>query len=139
MGIQPGDVIISINDTPIDSMQSVRNEVLTGSPGEEVGVVVRRGGEDVALKGNYHEWPDHIPYSPIDQEADKNYRDMVQRRLDPNRGQAREGSFKSNGSIKLTMLPIWRCSVKRLRSFGEARVSATSEDFAGTKLLLVIS
>ena len=90
MGIQPGDVIISINETPIDSMQSVRNEVLTGAPGEDVGVVVRRGGEDIELKGQYHEWPDHIPYSPIDQDADRNYRDMVQRRLNRQRSQVAE-------------------------------------------------
>ena len=44
-GIQPGDVIVAINDTPIDSSADLRNEVGLVRAGEPVSVTSLRDGE----------------------------------------------------------------------------------------------
>ena len=81
MGLQKGDIITRIGDTEIDSMQSVRDEVMSNSPGDPVQVTYLRNGEERTTSGNYGRWPDSIPYQPIDEDADRRYRSIQDRRL----------------------------------------------------------
>jgi membrane-associated protease RseP (regulator of RpoE activity) len=81
MGLQEGDLIIQIGETDIGSMQSVRDEVMSNSPGDPVEVVVLRDGEEVSVTGNYGRWPETIAYQPIDENADQRYRSIQDRRL----------------------------------------------------------
>ena len=86
MGVQPGDVILSVNGTPISSMTDLRNEVGANNVGDPVAVVVRRNGVDVPLASALREWPKNIPNDPIDAEAERRFKDWQQRRLARNRG-----------------------------------------------------
>jgi len=90
MGVQPGDVILSVNGTPIGSMTDLRNEVGGNNVGDPVAVVVRRNGEDVPLASALREWPATIPNDPIDAEAERRFKDWQQRRLARNRGDVRD-------------------------------------------------
>ncbi len=47
-GFMPGDVVVSIDGEPIDRFEDIKN-IVGESAGVELAVVVRRGGEDVAL------------------------------------------------------------------------------------------
>ncbi len=47
-GIEPGDRILSMNGTPIETW-SQATEIIRASPGEELDIVVDRGGEEVSL------------------------------------------------------------------------------------------
>lgn len=90
MGVQPGDVILSVNGAPISSMTDLRNEVGANNVGDPVSVVVRRGGKDVPLTSELREWPTNIPNDPIDAEAERRFKDWQQRRLARNRSDIRE-------------------------------------------------
>ena len=80
MGIQKGDVILQINNAPISSMGDLREEVFGNQVGDPVNVIVRRNGEDVVLGAQYREWPEDIPYTAIDSEAESRYKEMQKRR-----------------------------------------------------------
>lgn len=81
MGLRPGDVIVSINDQPIDSMTRLR-EVVSGSwVGQEVNIEVSRDGDRELRDGFLGEWPDTIPVNQIDAEAERKYREMQQARV----------------------------------------------------------
>lgn len=86
MGVKPGDVILAVNGTSIGSMTDLRNEVGSQNVGDPVNVVVRRNGQDLALGSTIKEWPKNIPYSPIDAEAERRFKDWQQRRLGRQRG-----------------------------------------------------
>lgn len=47
--IEPGDVIVSVNGQPAESPVVVRNAVRAKAPGDEITVVVQRGGEQVTV------------------------------------------------------------------------------------------
>lgn len=81
MGVQPGDVILSVNGSAIGSMTDLRNEVAGQNVGDPVSVVVRRNGVDLPLASAIQEWPKSIPYDPIDAEAERRFKDWQQRRL----------------------------------------------------------
>lgn len=81
LNIQRGDVITAINGRPVTTMTDLREIVMASSPGEAVNVVVRRDGQDVALGGaSYQPWPESIPKTELDEEAEQRYRDMQNRR-----------------------------------------------------------
>jgi membrane-associated protease RseP (regulator of RpoE activity) len=81
LGIQRGDVITAINGRPVNTMTDLRDIVMASRPGDAVSVVVRRDGQDLALGGaSYRPWPDSIPMTQLDKEAEDRYRDMQQRR-----------------------------------------------------------
>lgn len=125
MGVQPGDVILSVNGTPISSMTDLRNEVGANNVGDPVAVVVRRNGQDVPLASALREWPKNIPNDPIDAEAERRFKDWQQRRLARNRGdiqdvsqQARELSerlARGESAKPFTASPAIRDSLALLR------------------------
>ncbi len=82
MGVQPGDVILSVSGAPIGSMTALRNEVGSHQPGDGVEVEVSRNGTRMRLDGALREWPNHIPWEPIDATAEANFRDLQRRRAD---------------------------------------------------------
>lgn len=56
LGIQAGDVVRTINGTPIQSFRDVRSLVRAASPGEAIEVVVTRAnGQTVVLDGDFKE------------------------------------------------------------------------------------
>ncbi len=82
MGIQPGDVILSINDSSIGSMTDLRTEIGAYNIGDPVQVVVSRKGAVVARDGLLQQWPDSVPFDPLDPDIEKRFRDWQQRRMD---------------------------------------------------------
>jgi membrane-associated protease RseP (regulator of RpoE activity) len=80
MGIQPGDVITSINGAPVTSMTDLRNIISSYETGAPVDVVVRRNQQDVAMNSTLEEWPAHIPFDRIDADAERRFKDWQQRR-----------------------------------------------------------
>ncbi len=125
MGVVAGDVILSVNGTPIASMTDLRNEVGGNNVGDPVAVVVRRNGQDVPLASALREWPTTIPNDPIDAEAERRFKDWQQRRLARNRGdvqavaeqarELRERLAKGESAKPFTASPAIRDSVALLR------------------------
>jgi membrane-associated protease RseP (regulator of RpoE activity) len=87
MGIKPGDVVMSVNGTPIGSMSDLRNEVGLNTVGDPVAVVVQRNGNQVALNAPLQEWPKEIPRERIDPESERRFRQWQQDRLNQQRQQ----------------------------------------------------
>ncbi len=79
-GVQPGDVILAINGSPISSMTDLRNEVGLGNLGDPIEHTVLRNGQQVLLTGALKPWPEAIPFQPIDAEGEKRFRDWQTRR-----------------------------------------------------------
>lgn len=80
MGVQPGDVITTINGAPITSMTDLRNTVSSYEVGDQVALTVRRNGEDLPLQSTFDAWPTHIPFDRIDADAERRFKDWQQRR-----------------------------------------------------------
>jgi membrane-associated protease RseP (regulator of RpoE activity) len=81
MGLQPGDVITSINGSPISSMSDLRNEVSLNQIGDPVEVTFHRGGQEQSSVGQFQPWPANIPYDPIDPVMEERFREWQERRL----------------------------------------------------------
>jgi membrane-associated protease RseP (regulator of RpoE activity) len=81
MGLQPGDVITSINGAPISGMSDLRNEVSLNQVGDPVEVTIVRGGQEQATIGQFQPWPANIPYDPIDPAMEDRFREWQERRL----------------------------------------------------------
>ncbi len=81
MGLQPGDVITSVNGAPIGSMSELRNEVALNQVGDPVEVTIQRGGQEQSSIGQFQPWPASIPYDPIDPAMENRFRDWQDRRL----------------------------------------------------------
>jgi membrane-associated protease RseP (regulator of RpoE activity) len=81
MGLQPGDVITSVNGAPIGSMSDLRNEVALNQVGDPVEVTIMRGGQEQAAIGQFQPWPRNIPYDPIDPAMEQRFREWQDRRL----------------------------------------------------------
>ncbi len=82
MGLQPGDIILSINGTEIDSMTRLR-EIVNGSEvGDDVSVLITRNGNVNTHDGQFREWLDSVPKRRLDDKAEQRYRDMQKRRLE---------------------------------------------------------
>lgn len=81
MGLQPGDVITSVNGAPIGSMSDLRNEVALNQVGDPVEVTIQRGGQEQATIGQFQPWPSNIPYDPIDPAMEQRFREWQERRL----------------------------------------------------------
>lgn len=82
MGVQPGDLIIGVNGGSISSMNDLRNEVALTGVGGQATVEVMRNGQKLTLTDSLGEWPKNIPYTPIDEAAERRFRDWQARRLD---------------------------------------------------------
>jgi len=82
MGVQPGDLITTLNGGTIGSMNDLRNEVALAGVGGDVVLEVMRNGERLVLQEKLSEWPANIPYQPIDEAAERRFRDWQARRLD---------------------------------------------------------
>lgn len=54
---EAGDVIIKLNDTEVKTFEDLTTALNSHDPGDEIEIVVRRGGEDVTLKVVLGEWP----------------------------------------------------------------------------------
>lgn len=80
MGVQPGDVITSINGGPITSMTDLRNTVSSYEVGDQVAITVRRNGADAQLQATFDSWPAHIPFDRIDADAERRFKEWQQRR-----------------------------------------------------------
>jgi membrane-associated protease RseP (regulator of RpoE activity) len=74
MGIKKGDIITKVNGRTINSMEDLRQEVSSREPGDPVEVEYLRAGK--AYKGNNYlgDWPENIPWTPIDRAAEQSYR-----------------------------------------------------------------
>ena len=81
MGLQPGDVITSVNGAPITSMTDLRNEVGLNQVGDPVEVTIRRDGQEQSTIGQFKAWPSNIPYDPIDPAMEQHFQDWQDRRL----------------------------------------------------------
>ncbi len=81
MGLQPGDVITSVNGAPISGMSDLRNEVSLNQVGDPVEVTIVRGGQEQATIGQFQPWPTNIPYDPIDPAMEDRFREWQERRL----------------------------------------------------------
>lgn len=81
MGLQPGDVITSVNGAPITSMTDLRNEVGLNQVGDPVEVTIRRHGEEQSTIGQFKAWPSNIPYDPIDPAMEQRFQEWQDRRL----------------------------------------------------------
>jgi len=65
LGIQRGDVILSINDTPISNRRDIRNLMTTVTPGDAAHVAVVRGsGATSTLHGIFQERTPRPPGAP---------------------------------------------------------------------------
>lgn len=82
MGMKPGDLVVSVNGGAIGSMNDLRNEVALTGVGGQATVEVMRGGQRVVLADTLGEWPKNIPYEPIDEAAERRFRDWQSKRLD---------------------------------------------------------
>jgi len=82
MGIQPGDLITTINGGQISSMNDLRNEIALTGVGGQATLEILRGGQKITLTDSLKEWPKNIPYQPIDEAAERRFRDWQGRRLD---------------------------------------------------------
>lgn len=82
MGIKSGDVITAINGSPISSMNDLRNEVSLIGVGGAATVEVLRNGQKMAMTNTIGAWPKNIPREPIDEAAERRFRDWQGRRLD---------------------------------------------------------
>lgn len=82
MGLQPGDLIVAINGGDIGSMSDLRNEVALAGVGGEVAVTVLRNGTVVQPSNTLGEWPKNVPFQPIDDAAERRFRDWQAHRLD---------------------------------------------------------
>ncbi len=82
MGLQPGDLIVGVNGGGISSMNDLRNEVALTGVGGQATVEVMRNGQKLTLTDSLGEWPKNIPYAPIDEAAERRFRDWQARRLD---------------------------------------------------------
>lgn len=80
-GVQSGDVITHINNTPVGSMTDLRNIVSSHEVGDDVQLTVRRNGQEVLLNSSFEPWPAHIPFDRIDADAERRFRDWQSRRL----------------------------------------------------------
>ena len=81
MGLQPGDVITSVNGAPISSMTELRNEVGLNQVGDPVEVTIQRGGQQQTTIGQFKPWPSNIPYDPIDPAMEQRFQEWQDRRL----------------------------------------------------------
>jgi membrane-associated protease RseP (regulator of RpoE activity) len=81
MGLQAGDVILTINGSPIGSMVDLRTEIGANNIGDPVQVTVSRGGQRVERFGELREWPQGIPFDPLDPAVEQKFRDWQERRL----------------------------------------------------------
>jgi membrane-associated protease RseP (regulator of RpoE activity) len=82
MGLQTGDLIVGVNGGDISSMNDLRNEVALTGVGGQATVEVMRNGQKLVLSESLGEWPKNIPYTPIDEAAERRFRDWQSRRLD---------------------------------------------------------
>jgi membrane-associated protease RseP (regulator of RpoE activity) len=62
MGLESGDVIVSINGTSIDNHRSLWTEVSNSNVGQDVHVEVRRNDDVLGFDGQYGKWPEKIPH-----------------------------------------------------------------------------
>ncbi len=80
MGLERGDVILSVNGAPISSMTDLRNEVGLSAVGDPIQVTVSRQGQVMERGSTVREWPQAIPYEKLDSDAERRFRDWQDRR-----------------------------------------------------------
>lgn len=100
MGLQSGDVVLTVNGAQIASMTDLRNEVALNQVGDPVEVTVQRQGQQITSTGQFQPWPSNIPYEPIDPNMEQNFRDWQERRLDQARQDLDDLQNQVNGLKK---------------------------------------
>lgn len=80
MGIEVGDLILTVNGGEIGMMGDLRNEVALTGVGGEVTVEILRDGKMQSLSDTLSEWPEHIPQEPLDVEAERRFRQWQEER-----------------------------------------------------------
>jgi membrane-associated protease RseP (regulator of RpoE activity) len=128
MGIQPGDVVLSVNGAPIGGMTDLRTEVGFNNIGDPVDVVISRHGSQMQLSSQFQEWPASIPFDPLDPAVEKRFKDWqrrhmerndrelarLQKQIDDLRDAVEKGPVDtepravSEAKALLAMLPAWR-------------------------------
>jgi membrane-associated protease RseP (regulator of RpoE activity) len=96
MGLQTGDVVLTVNGAQISSMTDLRNEVALNQVGDPVEVTVQRQGQEITSTGQFQPWPSNSPYEPINPAMEQNFRDWQERRLD----QARQDLDDLNNQVE---------------------------------------
>jgi hypothetical protein len=80
MGLQPGDVLTSLNGNPINSRMDLRNTVIANAPGSAAtAVVIHPGGDVAVLDGTFGERKTNRPLRPL---TDQWEQDVKQRQLE---------------------------------------------------------
>ena len=74
MGLQVGDVILAVNGSEMAMMEDLRNEVQFAGVGGTVEVDLLREGVRMRLSDTVSQWPRHIPFAPLDAEAERRFR-----------------------------------------------------------------
>lgn len=82
MDVQKGDVVTSINGSPITSMTDLRNEVSLIGVGGTATFEILRNGQKIVKTDTLGAWPKNVPREPIDEAAERRFRDWQSRRLD---------------------------------------------------------
>jgi hypothetical protein len=80
MGVEVGDLILTVNGGEIGMMGDLRNEVALTGVGGEVTVEVLRDGQKLTMNDTLSEWPEHIPQEPLDVEAERRFRQWQEER-----------------------------------------------------------
>jgi PDZ domain len=80
MDLKIGDLIMKINGTDIGMMGDLRNEVALAGVGGAVQVDILRDGKKMTVSDTVREWPKHIPFEPLDEEAEKRFRAWQEQR-----------------------------------------------------------
>ena len=74
MGIAVGDLILTVNGGEIGMMNDLRHEVALTGVGGEVTVEILRDGKKLTLTDTIGKWPEHIPFQPLDEDAERRFR-----------------------------------------------------------------
>ena len=80
MGVEVGDLILTVNGGEIGMMGDLRNEVALTGVGGEVAVEILRDGKKMTLSDTLSEWPEHIPQEPLDVAAERRFREWQEER-----------------------------------------------------------
>lgn len=80
MGVEVGDLILTVNGGEIGMMGDLRNEVALTGVGGAVTVEILRDGKKVTLSDKLNKWPEHIPKDALDVEAERRFREWQEER-----------------------------------------------------------
>ncbi len=123
MGIQPGDVVLGVNGTPIASMSDLRNEIGSNQVGDPVQVTVQRNGQQMSLSAPLQAWPSEIPHERIDPDAEQRFRDWQAQHQKQQQDEADQLKDQI-GNLEQQLPPVNAASQARLQALEDALAEA---------------